>query len=302
MGIVGFSSAINGNSVAPEATLMANTLRQTLSVPMHALSLLNVACDPPDVVISDFDPWTARYAWGTGTPLVAVDNIHFMNRCNHPADVVVSDLSAATLMYPVVEAMVPAARQYLVTTFVDAPVCKPNTTLHLPILRPEVLAAKRAGSNGHVIAYFNDKADHRALTEAFTSVGAPVRLYGEKGRTTETTHGNVTLCPFADARFIADVAASRAVIGGAGFTFMTEAIYLGKPMLAVPFRGHFEQILNANYLEVLGYGERGCDLDADRVNAFLGRVSAYTAELRGFAHDGNRELLASVERAIGAAR
>ncbi len=301
-GVPGLATIITDNSVAPEATLLFNMMMQPLCVPLHVLSLLDVGFDPPDVVVTDFDPWTARYARLTGTPLVAVDNIHFANRCVHPPQVVVGDLDAAAVMFPALENIVPGAHRYLVTTFVDAPVCKPNTTLHLPILRPEVLRAKGARPNAYVVAYLNDMADHRGCAATLGQLGVPVRLYGEKGRTTETTVGNVTLCPFSDARFIADVAASGAVIGGAGFTFMTEAIYLGRPMLAVPFRGQFEQILNANYLEALGYGERACDLDPDRVSAFLSRVPAYTAELRGFAHDGNRELLAAVEAAIGAAR
>jgi uncharacterized protein (TIGR00661 family) len=252
------------------------------------------------MVITDFDPWTARYAWLTGLPLLAVDNIHFMNRCSHPRELIVGDLQAAALMYPVVDQVVPNAGHYMVTTFVAAPPCKPATTLHLPILRPEVLAAKRPESRNLLVAYFNDKADHNALAAAFSGAGLPVRLYGEKGRTTTTSNGAVTRCPFSDAAFIADMAHCTAVVGGAGFTFMTEAIYLGKPVLAVPFGGHFEQILNANYLELLGYGERGCDLSADRIRSFLSRVPGYAANLRGFVHDGNAELLTSVEQALGA--
>jgi uncharacterized protein (TIGR00661 family) len=237
----------------------------------------------------------------TGKPLVAVDNVHFMNRCDHPAEVVARDVSAAALMFPMVEHMIPGANEYLVTTFVDAPTRKPRTSLHLPILRPEVLEAKRSTDNGNIVAYFNDRADHSARAAALAQIGVPVRLYGEKGRTTETTYGSLTLCPFSDARFIDDMASCRAVIGGAGFTFMTEAIYLGKPMLALPFRGQFEQILNANYLQLLGYGERCCSLTTESVRSFLGRVPSYTVKLREFMHDGNAELLASVDRAVHAA-
>jgi uncharacterized protein (TIGR00661 family) len=296
--VAGLTTVVHKNGIAPEATVAVNALAQVFALPLHALSFLSVSYDRPDVVVSDFDPWTARYAWLTGTPLVAVDNVHFMNRCDHPAEAVLSDLNAAALMFPTVENMVPGASEYLVTTFVNAPVRKSRTSLHLPILRPEVLAAKCATDNGHIVAYFNDRSDHEARTAALSQVGVPVRLYGQKGRTTETTYGNLTLCPFSDASFIADMANCRAVIGGAGFTFMTEAIYLGKPMLALPFRGQFEQILNANYLQLLGYGERCCALTGDAVRSFLGRVPFYADRLRSFVHDGNSELLTSVVRAI----
>jgi hypothetical protein len=38
------------------------------------------------------------------------------------------------------------------------------------------------------------------------------------------------------------------VIAAGGFTLMGVSVYLGRPMLAIPIRGQFEQVLNARYL------------------------------------------------------
>jgi hypothetical protein len=51
-----------------------------------------------------------------------------------------------------------------------------------------------------------------------------------------------------------DLAAARAVVCTAGFTLLSEALYLGKPVLALPNRGFFEQALNALYLRRSGRG------------------------------------------------
>jgi UDP:flavonoid glycosyltransferase YjiC (YdhE family) len=79
---------------------------------------------------------------------------------------------------------------------------------------------------------------------------------------------------------------------------MTEAIHLGKPMLAMPFDGQAEQILNANYLVRLGWGERCAQLTADALRSFLGRAPAYAERLKTFVHDGNAELFRSIDTQV----
>jgi len=297
--VMGLGAIIKNNQVRPEATLLMNSLKSLVAAPLNFLALLNATLTVhADVVISDFEPWSARYAHLTGKPLIAIDNIHFMNRCTHPTDVLVHDRAAAALMYPIVDNLVPCARRYLVTTFAYAPVCRDQTSLHLPILRPEILRSRGALQSGHVVTYFNAKADHARLIDVLHQVGVPCRAYGMHGLTQPIRSRNVTLCPFSDAAFIADVASAQAVIAGAGFTLMTEAIYLGKPMLAVPFAGQFEQILNANYLARLGYGERSAELTAAELRNFLWKLPMYRARLSTFRHDGNRELLHSVRQAL----
>jgi uncharacterized protein (TIGR00661 family) len=66
--------------------------------------------------------------------------------------------------------------------------------------------------------------------------------------TAEVVEGNLRYQPFGEATFIDDLASCRAVIAGGGFTLMGEAVYLHKPMLAVPVGRQFEQVLNARYL------------------------------------------------------
>ena len=95
--------------------------------------------------------------------------------------------------------------------------------------------------------------------------------------------------------FLKDLLSSKAVIGGAGFTLMTEAISSQKPMLAMPFEGQFEQILNANYLQQLGWGERARGITVGGVRWFLSRVDGYREKLQGLQHDRNVGLLQEVD-------
>ncbi len=63
--------------------------------------------------------------------------------------------------------------------------------------------------------------------------------------------------------FLRHLAGCRAYVGSAGFESICEAHYLGKPVLAVPTAGHFEQELNAWDAERCGAARAGSYDDLD---------------------------------------
>ena len=66
---------------------------------------------------------------------------------------------------------------------------------------------------------------------------------------------NLTYKLFNENEFYNDLASAKAVICNGGFTFISEAISLKKPIYSVPAIGNFEQTLNGFYVQKLGYGE-----------------------------------------------
>ena len=86
------------------------------------------------------------------------------------------------------------------------------------------------------------------------------------------------------------------VVAGGGFTLMGEAVYLRKPMLAIPLAGQFEQIMNARYLAREGYGLAAADAaEPGLLGRFVERLPDLAARLAGYHQDGNRELLTAVD-------
>jgi UDP-N-acetylglucosamine:LPS N-acetylglucosamine transferase len=86
------------------------------------------------------------------------------------------------------------------------------------------------------------------------------------------------------------------VIAGGGFTLMGEAVYLHKPMLAVPVGRQFEQVLNARYLAHEGYGRAADNLDDPGiVHDFIAAIPACEARLATYSQDGNAEILAGLD-------
>jgi len=69
--------------------------------------------------------------------------------------------------------------------------------------------------------------------------------------------------PLAGEAFLDHLSRCRAYVGSAGFESICEAHYLGKPVLAVPTEGHFEQTLNAWDAERSGAARAGTYQDLD---------------------------------------
>jgi hypothetical protein len=128
------------------------------------------------------------------------------------------------------------------------------------------------------------------------------RIYGlRRDLKKEVVDGNLRYRPFSEAGFIEDLRTAAGVVASAGFTLMGEAVYLRRPMLAVPIVGQFEQVLNARYLEREGFGMAADAIDDQRLHQFIEALPEFERNLGRYRQDGNRDLLASLEKTLAAA-
>lgn len=253
----------------------------------------------PEVVISDFEPLAGAYARATRTPMVCVDNISILDRCHHDAEIVGDQRQDYLLARAVTRSMVPGAVEYVVTTFFEPPIARGGTTLVPPIVRPEIVAA-RSEPGEHLVVYSSGDPE---LLDALRAAEVPARVYGMRGGPDEIeVDGNLELRPRSNEDFVESLRTARGVVAGGGFSLLSEAVYLGKPVLSVPLRGQFEQTMNARYLDRLGYGAFTEQVGADTLAGFMERVPELAAALAGYEQDGNKHTLRTIEeRAVAAA-
>ena len=90
----------------------------------------------------------------------------------------------------------------------------------------------------------------------------------------------------------------KAVVSNGGLSLIGEAVYLGKPVYSVPVKHQFEQIMNARYLEELGYGLNAESIDGDLLRMFLREQSRYAARVAKHKQDGNEVLFATVDKLV----
>jgi len=104
--------------------------------------------------------------------------------------------------------------------------------------------------------------------------------------------GHIVYKPFSKTGFLQDLAGCKAVMATAGFTLMTEAFFLGKPYLALPMHGQFEQELNAYLLGRLKYGLNLRRVRTEAIGNFLYRVPDFKCNLNAYRTEGNRAIKA----------
>ena len=242
----------------------------------------------PDIVLCDFEPMTAYMATHRDLPLVSIDNQHRMRYMEYPCPAFLK--KDAFVTETVIRAFVPKPDVSLVTTFFFGDVKNERTLLFPPILRKSVLDAQPS-NEGHILVYFTQEFD------AFMSMlgSFPRERFLVYGAGREGEEGNLTFRSFSLDGFLADLASSKAVISTAGFTLMTEALHLGKPLLSLPMGGQFEQELNAHLLDDLNYGKNGRMADSESIGDFLYRLPEYQSSLKHYPAQDNSSILTKLD-------
>ena len=284
------------NEMKLQATVGSNLVSGAAAIPANVAAYFDLIGEfSPEVVISDFESWTYVYGKAHGLPILSIDNMQIINRGSHPREVIAGHEMDFQLTRAFIRSKLPFCRHYIVTTFFSPEVRKPRTTLVPPILRPEILAA-RPSAGEHLLVYQTAEGNTE-LPKTLAATGLECRIYGlRRHLQEEEVEGSLRYRPFDETVFIADLASARAVIAGGGFTVMGEAVYLRKPMLSVPVRHQFEQVLNARWLERLGYGRYAESLaDPGTVHRFLEAVPACEERLASYEQDGNAAFYAALD-------
>ncbi len=293
--ISGLHMIYEENRVRLGRTLWSNVEEGLTGLPKNIKAYFDLLTSfAPEAVISDFESWTYLYAKSRNLPILSIDNMQIINRCTLPKSIIEGEEASFQLAKGFVKAKLPFCNEYFITTFFHPPVRKENTTLFPPILRPEILAAKR--SEGDHILVYQTAEGNQGLLDALRQSPYPFRVYGMRRELKEPLkEGNILFQPFSEAGFIEDLASCRGVIAGGGFTLMGECVYLHKPMLAVPLAKQFEQTLNARYLELVGFGKAATTLDPATIGAFLEAIPACAEKLASYTQDGNRRIEAAMD-------
>jgi uncharacterized protein (TIGR00661 family) len=294
--IWGLAFALEHGEVEAWKTLTVNVRGSVHGIPEDWREGADIArAFAPQIVVSDFDGFAYLFAKTHRLPVISVDNIQMVDRCRHDARILRGlhrDYLAARAF---VCGKVPRADRYLITTFFRPPLRKKRTTLVPSLLRPEILAA-RPEPGAHLVVYGRIGETAR---KALRTSGVPCRVYGARGGlTADEEDGNLRYRPFSNDAFIEDLRTCRGVVASAGYSLMSEVVFLRKPMLALPLAGQFEQEMNARYLDRLGYGAASAALDEPSLERFIEQEPKYAAALSRYEQRDNTEALETVDVSI----
>jgi len=198
---------------------------------------------------------------------------------------------------------------YLITSFYYPPLVNPGRVrIFPPVLRKRILRLKgkektlkgdkrtlKCKEGTHIFVY-QTSTSNTELIKLLKETDYRFIIYGfHKDQEDE----NLSYRSFNENYFYHDLASCQAVITNGGFNLISEALYLNKPVFSVPVKKQFEQVLNAIYLEKLGFGEFHEDPLKDDLENFMLKLDFYRKNIKSnFTHDRNQTILQELDKLI----
>lgn len=272
--IGGFNTVYINNKVNNTKTLINALKRNPLNIKEGYEELYKKARKlSPDVIVTDFEIYATMVSKLLSIPLISLDNIHMITQTaiDYPPKHQGEMLKAKG----VIKSYVIKPKIHILTSFFY-PKIKPKkrAVLYPPVIREDILKLEPTIED-HIIVYQTSKESVK-LVEQLKSLNEKFIVYGFNK---DEVDKNLTYKLFNENEFYNDLASAKAVICNGGFTFISEAISLKKPIYSVPAIGNFEQTLNGFYVQKLGYGEYHEEMSPKKVEKFLKRLPKYQEKL-----------------------
>jgi uncharacterized protein (TIGR00661 family) len=264
-----------------------STVRIIREIPKKALPTLRKIMTlfeemQPDAIVSDFEPFVAMAARRMGLPLISANNISivYKTKCVPPRlKVSYSTIIAGTAEY--FTSLNPD--YYVIPTFFFPKVRSQHVILTSPPIRDSILK-KKSTVGGHILVYHTSDTAVDML-HLIRRIDLPFRVYGFGKRDSEK---NITYHEFNEETFCDDLASAKAVITGGGFTLISEALHLKKPVFSIPLRKHAEQIINGMYLRKLKYGDYSLSPRLEEIQDFILKKELYDHYLKSYNPEINK--------------
>ena len=253
----------------------------------------------PELAIIDVEIFTARVARKKRIPMIAVDNIHSIARTDATKIVKKKFKLFEAEQRSFVEILAPRSsciNHYFITSFFDANPTRKKTSIIPSLIREEIINKKNTKEKEHILVYQTSKTNKDLFPALKEITKEKFIVYGfdieKKEDNLEFKKTNIS------NSFLDDLASCKAIITNGGFSLMSEAIFLKKPVMSNPVTGQFEQILNATQLEKEGYGMFVEKITSEKIKLFLKNLDRYKQNLENYKQEDNREALSQIEKKI----
>jgi uncharacterized protein (TIGR00661 family) len=249
---------------------------------------------PPDLIISDFEPVLPRVGRRLDIPFLSLDHQHFLLACD--VNELPARLRGHTLWMGAFVKMFCAEgpSETLISSFFPYRM-RPRYAFAKQVgvmMRKRILDA-RPEDRGHIVAYVR-RPETIDVVPHLHGLGYPVRLYG-LGR--QPRFGGIEFREIHPDRFLEDLATATALITTAGNQLVGEALYLGKPVFAVPEPQNREQEIHAHFVQTMAVGASASPLSFSKnhLASFIEKVPFYRARINRQRMCGNQIAVRIIE-------
>ncbi len=279
------------NSVSLHKTITKNA-KIVLSKHSNLRKIYNLIKEyKPEVLLVDCDFPTLIVAKLFKIPVICVCNIHSLSEMKYTVPNRYKKVYYTQKM--LVKAISNKVDYHVLTTFFYLPVKKKNVFLYPPILRKEILDMKPKRKEYYLV--YQTSSTNNNLISVLQSANAKFIVYGYNK---DEIDKNITFRKTNNTQFFKDFKDCKACIANGGYSFISEAVSLHKPVLSIPIKGTIEQALNALQIKNLGYGDM-CDVINTKIlNSFIKNNDKYYSNLKKYKKEDNSRIIAKVEALI----
>jgi len=281
-----------GNAKGLDYELTATSEKNTSNFTMinsMAMHRATTTFGRPDLVISDYEMVAAQYAYAKHAPLVTLDQQskylvgNFTSVLNNTS--CLDEVERLSLFFPKADKRIAVSFFRVVDRNKRADF---DVEVYPPMIRPDVIQAKGhpLAEKPSILVYVTAQqlgdqpidqwigTIRSTLPEDYTAhIFLPQRL--------ELSKNDPNLCFYhhGDKRFDSLLFSSHGIITTAGHNLLTEAMYLEKPVYALPLP-IYEQQINAQVIAQGGFGVSSATLTEDSLREFFTHLNEYAQNIR----------------------
>lgn len=271
------------------------------AINLAAMELTQMLIGKPDLVISDYEPISAQYAYASGTPLVTIDQ---------QSKYLVGDFSQAIAGQTCLDEVArlrlffPAASLRLACSFFTVPrrsggksAASEKVIICPPIIKPAIVAMKQrrlqakqdkskfGSKTRSILVYISSQRDFVQSYEEVLTVLSTAPEYHFHVFVKELPQHllavlpiNVTLRRHGDPRFLDVLAECQGIVTTGGHTLVSEAMYLGIPAYLIPL-AVYEQQINAHAVGDNNFGVCAENINQPQLATFLSQLASFAANI-----------------------
>lgn len=209
-----------------------------------------------DLVITDYEPISARIAKKHKIPSIGIGHLYAFQ---HGVPLAKSNPLPKLIMNHYAPVQYPLGLHW---DHFDQPILPPTIPEDIRLCTP------KNKKNGHYLVYLPFEDHDNVVTTLDQLPECAFRVYANVAKPWQ--QGHITILPFSRQGFIEDLASCHGAICNCGFSFISEALHLGKKVLSKPVKGQLEQQCNALALERLQLGTAVAAITPDIIENWMG--------------------------------
>jgi len=292
----------NKNGLDWERTAIINQGKDFNTINSKAIAKAIETIGKPDLVISDYEPLSAQFAYAYDIPFVTFDQQSKYLCGEYP------ELNEQTVTEEIMRLRMffPKANARIACSFFKVDTSKNKfDVIVLPSTLKEEILNLRKQEEERIIVYITSQREFvqeiKEVIDVLTTQKEQKFDIFIKEIPNLELPSNISIYKHGDNnRFYESLSKSKAIISTAGHTLLSEAMYLGIPVYAVPL-SIYEQQMNANIIDENEFGISRSKIDVENLKYFLENLATFKKKIKEdktilFKRSGEKEIIEILEK------